>query len=130
MIDHRPLTNTQQVIAIHSEKEQVPITYVCTTELHGVLMDVFYRSTPHPEFGNRYFGISFRGDKSYIHDADTVEQLSFDCIEDNGIYYYSQHRHDFFSINGKFIDGGRDYTRTNSRTTPFVVINGKFERSA
>ena len=38
----------------------VPISYVCTsavTEHAANAYDIFYRETPHPEFGNFYFGV-------------------------------------------------------------------------
>jgi hypothetical protein len=59
MIKHYPQFDTKKVIKHYEEKDNVPITYICTTDLrvsdHPV--DVFFRESPHPEFGNRYFGL-------------------------------------------------------------------------
>ena len=58
-IHHDPLFDTAKVEKIYSEKDGVPVKYVCTTDLRAsdVPVDVYYRETPHPQFGNRYFGI-------------------------------------------------------------------------
>jgi hypothetical protein len=56
---HNPLFDTDKVCKHYSEKDGVPIKYVCTSALgdEAQAMDIFYRDTPHPEFGNRYFGL-------------------------------------------------------------------------
>lgn len=118
MIQHDPIFDTSKVIAHYSEKDSVPINYVCTTELYeveGYPVDIFYRETPHPEFGNRYFGL-YRSMSPHvmITNADSVEDLAIDCISDDGYLYYSRYRHDFVKTpNGMFIDGGRAYTRSS-----------------
>jgi hypothetical protein len=98
-IKHYSITNYPKVEEIYSEKDGVPVKYVCTTEftndvsfIGGALIaDVFYRSTPHPTFGNKYFAVFFRGDKPYIANADTVEDLTFGMIEnDEGGLEYSR----------------------------------------
>jgi len=142
-IHHRPLFDTDKICEHYSEKDGVPITYVCTTSLGGGTSssDIFYRSTPHPDFGNRYFGITqldFGSDEDSrvlgIHNADKIEELEFDCIFDGEQYHYSQHRWDFFSTKVGAIDGGRAYTRilgTDTglpKVTTFVVRNGKMEK--
>jgi len=120
MIKHNPIFNTDKVAKLYSEKDGVPVTYVCTTELDPgnlVPVDVFYRETPHPEFGNRYFGLYravLTGD-TMITNADRVEDHTFACVKDaDGNLHYSQDRHDFISLdNGNIIDGGRAYVRTS-----------------
>ena len=59
MIDHEPLFETERVCQLYQKKDGVPIKYVCTSASGGEAraMDIFYRDTPHPEFGNRYFGL-------------------------------------------------------------------------
>jgi hypothetical protein len=126
MIKHFPITNTDKVCKLYAEKDGVPIKHVCTTEFNNAIADVFYRDTPHPEFGNRYFAILFRDDKMYIANADQVEDFSFGMVEnDEGHLEYSVHRHDYKSFkNGNMIDGGRDYIRSSGKVKVFVVRHG------
>lgn len=127
-IKHYPITNTSNVENIYSEKDGVSVKHVCTTEFgNSVIADIFYRSTPHPEFGNKYFAIYFREDTPYIANADSVENLSFGMVEnDEGALEYSQSRHDYKSFkNGNMIDGGRDYIRSSGNAKVFVLRNGQ-----
>jgi hypothetical protein len=57
MIKHEPQFDTDKICKIYSEKDGVPIKYVCTSALgdEAQAMDIFYRDTPHPKFGNKYF---------------------------------------------------------------------------
>ena len=129
-INHEPLFDTAKVEKIYSEKDGVDVRYVCTTDLKAsdVPVDVFYRATPHPEFGNRYFGLyhdHFRG-HTMITNADEVEELEFGMIEVDGKYYYSQSHHDYKVVEGKMIDGGRAYIRSSGGATVMRITNGKF----
>ena len=47
-IKHYPITKTNQVAELYSEKDGVDVKYVCTTELSDTIADIFYRDTPHP----------------------------------------------------------------------------------
>jgi hypothetical protein len=125
-IKHYPITNISQAEKLYSEQDGVPVKHVCTTEFHDVIADVFYRETPHPEFGNKYFALLFRDDKLYIANADQVEDLTFGMVEnDEGDLEYSQYRHDYKSFkNGNMIDGGRDYIRSSGKVRVFVVRDG------
>lgn len=126
-IKHYPITNTSKVEKIYSEKDGVPVNHVCTTEFNdGIIADIFYRETPHPKFGNKYFAILFRDDAPYIACADEVENLTFGMVEnDDGDLEYSQSRHDYKSFkNGNMIDGGRDYIRSSGKVKIYVVRKG------
>jgi hypothetical protein len=132
MIKHFPVTNTDKVIEHYSHKDNVPINYVCTTDYNvsDRPVDIFYRNTPHPKFGNRYFGIAPNyEDGSYvIFSADAIERYTFGMVEDDeGNFQYSQSRHDYKKFNnGNMIDGGRDYIRSsNPRVDIYVVRDGK-----
>jgi hypothetical protein len=129
-IHHEPQFNTAKVIELYEEKDGVPITYICTTDIHAsdVPMDVFYRATPHPEFGNRYFGLYYRNGSLMITSADKIEELEFGMIEVDGKYYYSQSHHDYKVVEGKMIDGGREYIRTSHGADVFKIQDGKFVR--
>jgi hypothetical protein len=139
-INHRPIFDTEKVCELYSEKDGVPVSYVCTTALGDgtQAMDVFYRETPHPEFGNRYFGLYWGSPNPntdfqvMITNADRVEDLTFELIEVDGQWHYSQHRHDFHSVGGTSIDGGRAYVRLvgniNVPRATMKVVNGQFEK--
>ena len=129
-IAHQPITKIQSVIDSYTKQDGVPITYVCTTGKefsvdHG---DVFYRGTPHPEFGNRYFIIvvdkTTRLTKQPLYNiasADWVEDLSFSMIKVDEQYHYSRDRHDYVAAGDSFIDGGRAYVRRGGVTVPPVI---------
>lgn len=129
-IQHYPLFDTKKVIKHYQEKDQVPITYICTTDLSASdrPVDIFYRQTPHPEFGNRYFGmfINFNHGGVMICAADQVEGLEFGMIDVDGKYYYSQSHHDYKVIDGNMIDGGREYIRCSGPVDVFKIQDGKF----
>jgi hypothetical protein len=136
-IQHNPIYDRDLVIKHYSERDGVPIKYVCTSALdnEAFAMDIFYRETPHPEFGNRYFGLYSKPDlsgdlsgKLMITNADAIEGQTFAMVEDlNGDLVYSQHRHDFRMMkNGNMIDGGRAYVRANGMIRSFEVKDGEF----
>ena len=127
IIKHYPITKIEQVEKVYSEKDGVPVKHVCTTEFRDFVADVFYRETPHPDFGNKYFAILFREDQPYIANADQIENFTFGMVEnDDGQLEYSQSRHDCKSFkNGNMIDGGRDYIRSSGKVKVFTVKDGK-----
>ena len=135
MIKHFPVTNTDKVIEHYSQKDKVPITYVCTTDFttSNSAIDIFYRETTHPEFGNKYFGIRPNcGDGSYsIFNADKIEEFTFGMIEDDdGNLQYSQSHHDYKSFdNGNMIDGGRSYIRSSGKVIYYKIIDGKMVKN-
>jgi hypothetical protein len=120
-IQHNPIFDVEKVVALYAEKDGVPVKYVCTSAPNRSATysaDIFYRETPHPEFGNRYFGLYMN---EYADDAqvmiantDNIEDLIFEMVEVAGVLHYSQHRHDYRSVgNGVAIDGGREYFRAS-----------------
>ena len=135
-IHYEPLFDTQKICEHYSEKDGVPITYVCTSALGGEAqaMDIFFRETPHPEFGNRYFGLfglyqNAMSDNLMITNADRIESVEFGMKEHEGEWHYSQHRHHFNTIGDVSLDGGRAYFRCvgniSKPTKFFVVRDGK-----
>jgi len=127
-IQHYPLFNIKKVEKIYSEKDGVEVKYVCTTDLRNsnIPADIFYRETPHPQFGNYYFGILQQHGQTMIINADIVESLEFGMIEVDGKYYYSQSHHDCKVVGDKMIDGGREYIRSSGGTTIIRITDGKF----
>ena len=132
-IQHYPLFNIQKAEAHYTKKDGVDVKYVCTTDLTAsdVPMDIFYRAEPHPEFGNRYFGLYYVrvGDRVMITNADIVESFEFGMIEVDGTYYYSQSHHDYKVVGDKMIDGGRQYIRSGGGAVAMKVKNGNFIRN-
>lgn len=133
-IKHAPRFDTDKICSIYSKKDGVPVSYVCTTDLNvsDKPVDIFFRATPHPEFGNRYFGIFTQvsmmetSDDVLIVGADQVESYDFGMIESSdGEWWYSQSHHDCLMIDGKMIDGGRVYTRGNGFEM-FKIKDGEF----
>ena len=133
-IKHDPIFKTDVIEDMYSKKDGVDIKYVCTTALKAdnAPMGIFYRDTPHPEFGNRYFGVLNQGGRNFITNADAVEDYNFAMVESKDGLVYSSYRHDCRIVetaSGKqnMIDGGRAYVRAMGPTRQFVVRNGKFE---
>ena len=130
MINHNPLIDTEKACKLYSEKDGVPVNYVCTSALgdEAQAMDIFYRDTPHPEFGNRYFGIYYHpmSGNLMITNADRIETQAFALIEDDeGDLQYSAHRHDYKQFgNGNMIDGGRAYIRSSGCTVYMYLVRG------
>ena len=132
-IVHNPIFDTLKIEDHYSKKDGVEVKYVCTSapnEYGTYAADIFYRETPHPEFGNRYFALYLHNDNQImITNADTIEDLVFHCIGDEkGNLHYSAHRWDYKTLdNGNMIDGGRAYIRTNCTTVKrHEVVDGKF----
>lgn len=142
-IHHRPIFETEKVIEHYSEKDGVPVKYICTSALGNGTnpVDIFYRETPHPEFGNRYFGLywgmslPFDGapddtSQLMITNADKVEQLEFEMVEIDGQLHYSNHRHDYYTVKDVSIDGGRAYLKMAGNLSypvkTLIVRDGKF----
>lgn len=133
-INHESLFETNKLEKYYTEKDGVPVKYVCTSALGGqeFAVDVFYRETPHPQFGNCYFGLYRNhyaaGAQIMITNADVIEELEFAMVEDSkGVLYYSAHRHDYKVLdNGNMIDGGRAYVRTNTGVKSYRIFNGNF----
>ena len=134
-INHSPLFDTAKIEAHYSEKDGVPVKYVCTsaTNEHAAnAADIFYRAEPHPEFGNRYFGLyhdHMRG-HMMITNADMIETLDFGMIEGPEGWEYSQHRHDYRQVGDCAVDGGRAYfKRVGDLSVPckfMRVVDGEF----
>lgn len=129
VINHEPLFDTAKVEEHYSKKDGVDVKYVCTSALgtEEYAYDIFFRETPHPQFGNRYFGLIRRGDTMLITNADAIDNQTFSMFIDNkGKYHYSKHRWDYNVKDGKFVDGGRAYARTNTMLHDLKLVDGKF----
>ena len=138
-INHSPLFDTKRVEELYIHKDGVPVTYVCTSAIghEAQAMDIFFRETPHPDFGNRYFGLyrnqhfAFDG-TAMIADADKIEDAEFGMIEGSAGWEYSQHRWDYRIVEGSdcAIDGGRAYVKRAGNLAAeckmMKLVDGKF----
>jgi hypothetical protein len=136
-IKHTPVFDTAHAEEVYSREDGVPVKYVCTTEIDGANLpiDIFYRDTPHPKFGNYYFGLLIQQGKQFIIGADKVEDYDFAMVESKDGLVYSSYRHDCQIVetaDGKqaMIDGGRAYVRAMGPIRLFKVRNGDFEEVA
>ena len=129
-IQHQSLFDIAHLEEHYSNKDGVPVRYVCTSDLRvsDIPMDIFYRETPHPEFGNYYFGVYKHPltKDIFITNADEIESFEFGMIEHEGKYYYSQSHHDYKTVGDKMIDGGRAYIRSSGGAVTMHIKNGKF----
>lgn len=137
IINHKPVFDISKIIDHYSEKDGTEIKYICTSEISGsnTPIDVFFRETPHPKFGNKYFGIYLDSisNQTMITNADDIENDEFTMLEDDDKFYYSRYRHDFYRISEtKAIDGGRAYCRfigdgcNDWKIITLRLINGQF----
>jgi hypothetical protein len=131
-IIHNPIFDTLKIEDHYSKKDGVDVKYVCTSapnEYGTYAADIFYRETPHPEFGNRYFGLYLNHDNQImITNADIIEDLEFTCIEDSkGDLHYSAHRHDYKVLdNENMMDEHKQIIVDDSPTECVkVLVDGK-----
>ena len=137
-IKHRPLFDTARAEKLYSDKDGITVKYVCTSAIgsEARAMDIFYRETPHPEFGNRYFGLYWHRlhfelpAQMMITNADKIEDAEFGMIEGAEGWEYSQHRHDYRSVGDCAVDGGRAYfKRVGDLSVPtkyMKIVDGEF----
>ena len=137
---NEPLFDIDRVTKLYTEKDGVPVKYVCTSapnENATYAADIYYRETPHPQFGNHYFGLFYSpaSTQLMITNADTIEDLTFTAIYSNVSeqWVYSQHRHDYREVPGEniAIDGGRSYVRmagdfNSAKVKTLIVKDGEF----
>lgn len=100
--------------------------YVCDTTHKGKPVSVFYGDVAHPVSNSRYFALYYDQDERImITDGSFIEQQEITgVIAENGDVVFSRHRHDYNSSpdGSVFIDGGREYTRTNSKHQVSIVV--------
>jgi hypothetical protein len=130
--NHRPVLDIDWLENHYSKLDGVPVKYVCTSSKVDSVQygDIFYRETPHPEFGNKYFMV-YTDYTCFptglpvvlIQGADWIENEIFSMFEHDGVYYYSRGRHDYVTEGDKMIDGGRAYVRFKAH--PVYTFNVK-----
>lgn len=141
------ITTSERFTAEDLEKIEAhyEATYVCETCIKNkddgwanTAVSVFYQSDPStvPEGGSQWFGLYFReyplglgSMPSVLFIVNAISAVENDIqgiVAANGDVIYSRYRHDYrTSPDGSvWIDGGRDYTRSNvyAGLTPFVTL--------
>lgn len=73
----------------------------------------FYQEEPYPETGSHYFCLYINplDGKLFITDGSYIDKVVFNFVKVRGGLLHSVHRHDCQVMDGKMIDGGRDYLR-------------------
>lgn len=129
-IGHRPHLDTHALTKFYSAKDGVPVKYVMTSDKGGdnVPREIMYRETPHPEFGNRYFGVFRTNGEYFIGNADWIEDEEILVGKLNGYWLYSKYRHDYVGVENGAIDGGRAYHKIvgSPETKVVKVEDGEF----
>lgn len=102
-----------------------------------VLFDIFYLVKPREDgltlVGYRYDSIFRQGGlKVNAESSFTGDHKDISCLVEDRVVYVSRYRHDFISTpKGLYLDGGRDYTRSNAAPNQlynvfFDVNTGKY----
>jgi hypothetical protein len=103
-IKHQPLFDTNKIVSHYTEKDGVPVKYVCTSALGS--------------------------EKFAMDNADRIENVEFGMIQDDeNNLHYSAHRHDYKVVDEKMIDGGRAYVKSNTSTIIMRLKNGEFYKA-
>ena len=129
------LTNEQ----IKKIEEVKNAKFVCDTQLptkngnwSDIPVSIFYGNKEHPVSKSRYFGIFFdENNKIMITDGSSVvDSLISAVCSDDGEIIYSRYRHDYRISKDEsvFIDGGRNYIRSNtSNVVNLTIKNGELK---
>lgn len=92
--------------------------------------DVYYQETPPHGYSN-YFALIFRHGGLYITSAATAVIGSICGVKaDDGEIIYSRYRHDYRTSKDKsvFVDGGRDYLKTNAvKSVELTIVKGEWK---
>ena len=91
---------------------------------------VFFQPNPDVSKGHKnYFGIFARDGNVFVTDATSAfSDKLYGRLADDGEVVISGYRHDYVTSEDEsvWIDGGRDYTRSNGLSIPVTVENGTF----
>lgn len=133
-IKHRSIFKPEGIAKI---EEQYGAKYLLDCAIKGpdfwsmVQGAVFYQREPYPETGSHYFCMYVNEQGNVmITGADWIEKAKFYAYNTPDGLVYSIDRHDFVRVDddkGYFLDGGRDYLRTNipnDLIVPFEIEAG------
>lgn len=132
-IDMSPFHFSKENIKIIEEKYKAThMGFWCTKSPRGnwneTPVDVFHQPNPDVSKGHtNYFGMFRQGQDGtvYITDAASAFSEPITGAIVNGEVIVSRYRHHYLSRGGRFVDGGRDYLRTNIDSNLVnVKVNG------
>jgi hypothetical protein len=88
---------------------------------------IFYQENPNITLGHsHYMGVGFGLSGSYVFNAKSIEDASYNAIYINDKYICSRYRHDYQTEGSSMIDGGLDYTRCSGPIThQMKIVDGK-----
>ena len=125
----RPSLLTEQAVSLI--EEEYSAFHMGYWEIPGMEQptDIFYVQNPDESKGHtHYFGMFFRNGSWFICKGDSFcPESGIACAFDkSGKPLVSRYRHDYVeSEDGTMIDGGRAYTRTNTRNLVRLHVEGK-----
>lgn len=134
----RRINKGSQIVPININRAEtaynaIYIADLCLTAKTGYWEEpvaVFWQETPpKPEYSN-YFGLYMNVGKLYICSAHSVaEGIWYGSEADDGEIIFSRFRHDYRVSSDKttFVDGGRDYFRSNREKVSLAVVGLDFE---
>lgn len=127
-----PFFTAEQIKKIEEEYGAKYMGPWCIKGIHDLwinaMFDIFYQPNPKEGHSN-YFAMFVDGKKVKIcNGISAFSEQPINGIIEDGVVYVSRYRHDYVSTpKNNFIDGGRDYLRTNSDNTVEIrVIDGEF----
>lgn len=110
---------------------QYNAVYIGDFDLNDRLESLFYQPTPNLELGHSYYFTLFVQkfiNKVYITNGEKYKDITFNAVKSKRTYLISCDRHHFNEKDGIYIDGGRDYTRTNAeKIYKMKLEDGKFK---
>lgn len=111
---------------------QYNAVYIGDFDINTGIESLFYQPFPNLELGHSHYFTLFVQmftDKVYITNGEKYKDVVFNAVKSKKTYLISCYRHHYNEKDGIFIDGGRDYLRTNTdnKIYKLKLENGKFK---
>ena len=122
VIWHRPFFPLESVRTIEAHTRT---KYVLSSEnKHGAKIDLFYQERPDWAKGHGHLlGVTANNsNQALLINGRELDGSVINCIQGKLGMYYSSYHYDYVEVEGKFIDGGRSYTRASSSIDLSILI--------